>query len=85
MLHQLFHLIKQEGAEISHAELCQRLEISPSYLQSMLDILIRKGKLEPEEAPSCGGNATCSQKSCPGPEDCELVLIKPISEIRINP
>ena len=85
MLSQLYKIIQQEGPEISHADLCQRMDISPDTLQSMIDILIRKGKLKPEETPSCGGNSTCTQRSCPGPEDCELVLIKPITEIRINP
>lgn len=85
MLSQLLKIIQQEGPDLSHADLCQRLEISPETLQSMIDILIRKGRLQPEESPSCGGNNTCSQKSCPGPEECELVLIKPITEIRISP
>jgi hypothetical protein len=84
MLSQLLTLIK-EKPELSHADLCQRLQISPEILQSMIDILIRKGKLTPETTPNCGSNSTCTQKSCPGPDECELVLIKPINEIRIAP
>ena len=83
MLKDLLAIIQQEGSEVSHADLCLRLEVSPDYLQSMIDILIRKGRLLPGEAPTCGGNETCSQRSCPGPEDCELVLIKPVRDIRL--
>ncbi|MBN2044770.1 MAG: hypothetical protein JW757_07110 [Anaerolineales bacterium] len=85
MLSQLLHIIQQEGPDHSHADLCQRLEISPETLQSMIDILIRKGKLTLDAAPTCGGNASCSRKSCPGPGKCELVLIKPVTEIKIEP
>ena len=83
MLSQLLSFIRQEQ-ELSHANLCQRLDVSPETLQSMIDILIRKGKLTSEDSPECGGNTTCTQNSCPGPEECELILIKPISEIRIS-
>ena len=83
MLSRLLTLIREEP-ELSHADLCQRLEISPQILQSMLDILIRKGKLAQDETPGCGGNSTCTQKSCPGPDECELVLIKPINQVRIT-
>lgn len=83
MLSQLLSLLREEP-DLSHANLCQRLQVSPETLQSMIDILIRKGKLKPEESPSCGGNTTCTQKVCPGPEECTLVLIKPITEIRIS-
>jgi hypothetical protein len=83
MLGQIISIIREEP-DISHANLCQRLEISPLTLQSMIDILIRKGKLQPDGSPGCGGNNTCTQKSCPGPDDCELILIKPITEIRIS-
>lgn len=85
MLSQLLRIIQQEGEEISHAELCHRLDISPEILQSMIDILIRKGKLTSETAPTCGGNPTCTKGSCPGPDDCDLVLVKPINEISITP
>ena len=83
MFSHLLALIREEPA-LSHADLCQRLEVSPETLQSMVDILIRKGKLTPDESPGCGDNTTCTQKSCPGPDECELVLIKPITEIRIS-
>ncbi|MFN2146633.1 MAG: FeoC-like transcriptional regulator [Anaerolineales bacterium] len=83
MLSQLLSLLREEP-DLSHANLCQRLQVSPETLQSMIDILIRKGKLKPEESPSCSGKTTCTQKVCPGPEECELVLIKPITEIRIS-
>jgi hypothetical protein len=85
MLHEILSIIQHDGPNISRADLCQRLEISPDYLQSMIDILIRKGRLKPDEAPTCGGNNCCSQKSCPSPDECELVLIKPITEIRFTP
>ena len=83
MLSQLLALLREEP-NLTHAALCLRLEVSPDTLQSMIDILIRKGKLQPEESPGCGGNTTCTQRSCPGPDECELVLIKPITEISIS-
>ena len=85
MLKELLSIIQKEGPDLSHADLCRRLDISPDYLQSMIDILIRKGRPLPEADPTCGGNQTCSQRACPGPEKCELVLIKPVREVRFNP
>lgn len=84
MLIELHRILQAEGTEVSQAELCQRLDVSPETLQSMIDILIRKGKLKEAHAPTCGGTSTCAQKSCPGPEDCELVLIKPVNTITID-
>lgn len=84
MLSQLLAILREEGSNVSHADLCQRLEVSPEILQSMVDILIRKGKLQPDDSPTCGGNNTCNLRSCPGPEECPLVLIKPVKEIRIS-
>jgi hypothetical protein len=83
MLQDLLTIIQREEVEVSHADLCRRLGVSPDYLQSMIDILIRKGRLLPGEVPTCGGNKTCTQCSCPGPVDCELVLIKPVRKIRL--
>ena len=85
MLRELLRIIQAEGPELSNADLCRRLNVSPDYLQSMIDILIRKGRLLPDAAPTCGGNQTCSQRACPGPDECELVLIKPVREVRFNP
>ncbi len=65
MLHQILGIIQHEGPGISHAELCERLNISPAYLQSMIDILVRKGRLQMDETPSCGGNSSCAQKYAP--------------------
>lgn len=85
MLLELLKILQTEGPETSHAELCRRLDVSPDYLQSMIDILIRKDRLLPEAAPTCGGNQTCNQRACPGPDECELILIKPVREVRFNP
>ncbi len=84
MLQDLLDIIQTEGAEVTQAELCRRLEVTPNYLQSMIDILIRKGRLLPGDAPTCGGSNSCTQRSCPGPEECDLVLIKPVREIRYS-
>jgi len=84
MLRELLSIIQTEGAKTSHADLCRRLDVSPEILQSMIDILIRKDRLRMDEVPTCGGNQTCIQRSCPGPESCELVLIKPVREIRFD-
>jgi hypothetical protein len=85
MLQELLKILQAEGQEVSHAELCRRLDVSPDYLQSMIDILIRKGRLLPDAAPTCSGNQTCSQRACPGPDECKLILIKPVNEVRFNP
>lgn len=84
MLAELLRLIREHGDKISHAELCEQLEIAPNTLQSMIDILVRKGKIKPDDSPACGGSKTCTQKICPGPDECELVLIKPVKTIRID-
>lgn len=84
MLQELLTILRHEDQIPSQADLCARLDTTPEMLQSMIDVLVRKGKLHPDQTPTCGGNATCSQKACPGPDDCALVLLKPVREIRIK-
>jgi hypothetical protein len=85
MLLELLAILRQEDQPPSQADLCARLGTTPDMLQSMIDILVRKGKLQPDQTPTCGGGTSCSQKSCPGPDDCALVLLKPVRQVRIIP
>ena len=72
------HLETQQG-EIDQEQLCTLMGISPETLQTLLDILVRKGRiLLPEESTSaCAHAEICPSNSlvCPGPESCSRILV----------
>lgn len=70
MLNELIEILSDQSAEISHERICQQLGISPGSLQSMLDILVRKGRLQPI-IPEDGTCETGCQ-TCPALQKCAL-------------
>ena len=90
MLTQLLNLIKTHHGELSQDELCNRLDIPADTLQNLLDILVRKGRITLDKAgiAACKSGEACfsTGKTCPGPQDCQLILLAPKQfTVKINP
>ena len=79
MLQRLLDVLEAHQGEITQEELCRTLGVSPESLTNMLDILQRKGRIKLDESLTCGSLDICpSGKSCPGPEECDKVLLQPV-------
>ena len=81
MLARLLELLQSRQGEIDQHQLCAELGISPVMLQNYLDVLVRTGRISPysTHASACHQTETClcSGKTCPGPEECPLVMLAP--------
>jgi hypothetical protein len=92
VLTKLLKLLESHPGEIDQDQLCTELKITPDTLQNLLDLLVRKGRITPQQAVGalCAQTETCltNGKTCPGPEECNLVMLAPrqISfTLRTNP
>jgi hypothetical protein len=72
MLQQLLVLIEAHPGSLNQEQICTDLGISPASLQSMLDILVRKGRLIATSVDECNGlcqgcpiQHRCSDQSAP--------------------
>jgi len=81
MIARLLELLQSHPGEIDQQTLCAELGISPVMLQNYLDVLVRTGRISPSKTsePACsqGKNCLTSGKTCPGPEECPLVMLSP--------
>lgn len=81
MLTKLLEHLKTLHGEVDQALLCAELGISPDTLQNLLDLLARKGLITYPHLNSstCQKAKPClsNGKPCPGPEECNLVLLAP--------
>ena len=81
MLARLLELLQSRQGEIDQHQLCAELGISPGMLQNYLDVLVRTRRISPyfTNGSACNQAATClsSGKTCPGPEECPLVMVAP--------
>ena len=87
MLTALLEILESRQGEIDQHQLCADLGISPDTLQNLLDLLVRKGRINsPQMAASAccpAKNCLSTGKTCPGPEACELVMLAP-KQIKIT-
>ena len=69
MLQKLLELLEIYPGQLSQEQICAELGVSPSGLQAMLDILVRKGRVT---ATKIGTASSCSMlcESCPIIKSC---------------
>ncbi len=84
----LLGAIRESKGPVTGIELALRLGVSPGEVAAMLDALRASGQLgtdvpthEPIE--SCESAGLCSL-SCPGPEDCSLVIDLSVTNLEIK-
>ena len=81
ILDRLLDEVASARGPISTAELGRRLDVSPSALDGMISVLVRRGKLVGDEAGADGAVVACSGTacgaSCVGLEDCVFVASVP--------
>lgn len=66
MLEKLLSVLKEADRPVSLQDLSQRLSIERSALSGMLDLLVRKGKLELEQPATSEGIDGCEPAYCAG-------------------
>ncbi|MEN8242511.1 MAG: FeoC-like transcriptional regulator [Chloroflexota bacterium] len=69
MLQKLLELLESHPGQLTQEQICAELGVTPSGLQAMLDILIRKGRVT---ADLLDGENICSTpcESCPFLGNC---------------
>ena len=81
MLSRLLELLQSSQGEIDQHQLCDVLGISTVMLNNYLDVLVLTGRISPYQpggtACNLAKNCLSSGKTCPGPEECPLVMIAP--------
>jgi hypothetical protein len=81
MLARLLKLLLARQGEIDQRQLCAELGISTVMLQNYLDVLVRTGRISPYQpgGTACNQAENClsSGKTCPGPEECPLLMLAP--------
>ena len=85
----LLSAIRESKGPVTGIELAQRLGISPGTVAQMLAALRASGQLAPEmrtepALETCASSGTCSM-SCPGPEDCSLVIDLSVTGLQVRP
>mgnify|MGYP001822162969 CR=1 FL=1 len=80
--------IRSSSGPVTGIELADRLEVSPAAVARMLVALRATGQIGPEvrtePAPgACASSGTCSL-SCPGPEECSLVIDLRVTGLEIR-
>jgi hypothetical protein len=68
MLTELLTIIKDHPNGFNHDQVCGSLGITPASLQSLLDILVRKGRLT--QLPLDGETCPDSCQACPALQRC---------------
>ena len=84
----LLSAIRESKGPITGIELALRLGVTPGEVSAMLDALRASGQLAPEvprhePIDSCESAGSCSL-SCPGPEDCSLVIDLSVTGLQIK-
>jgi hypothetical protein len=84
----LLSAIEESRGPVTGIELAVRMGISPSEVAAMLDALRASGQLGPEMKPpqpvdECSSAGSCSM-TCPGPEDCSLVIDLNVTGLEIR-
>ncbi|MDJ0922970.1 MAG: FeoC-like transcriptional regulator [Acidimicrobiia bacterium] len=84
----LLSAIEESKGPVTGIELALRLGVSPGEVAAMLDALRASGQLGPEPRPqqptdTCSSAGSCSL-SCPGPEECSLVIDLSVAGLEIR-
>ena len=84
----LRNAIRESSGPVTGIELARRLDIAPGEVAAMLDALRASGQLSldaRQRAPlqECASSTSCSM-SCPGPDDCALVIDISVTSLRIH-
>ena len=82
MLQRLLDLLNEHPETLSQEKICAELGITPSSLQALLDILVRKGRLaqNPLGTPNCEGDC----RSCPALDRCSITRTSIETIYRLN-
>ena len=86
MLASLLQEVESARGPITGIELAGRLGVSPGEVAAMLDALRAAGRLGPEQRKpmdNCGSSTSCSM-TCPGPDECSLVIDLNVSGLEIQ-
>lgn len=80
--------IEQSRGPVTGIELADRLGVGPAEIASMLVALRASGRLGPEirtkAAPeNCAAAGSCSM-SCPGPDECSLMIDLNVTGLEIR-
>lgn len=81
MLSRILDEIRSAGSAVNLDELSHRVGVERSALEGMIDLLVRQGKLQDDDAfsaavmPDCAGSS-CGG-SCPGPKRCPFATKLP--------
>ena len=84
----LLSAIEESSGPVTGIDLALRLGVSPGEVAMMLDALRASGQLGPEMQPAhpvdeCGSAGSCSM-TCPGPEDCSLIIDLSVTGLEIR-
>ncbi|MDJ0952114.1 MAG: hypothetical protein QNJ81_00415 [Acidimicrobiia bacterium] len=84
----LLSAIEESKGPVTGIDLALRLGVSPREVAAMLDALRASGRLSPEMKPpqpidECASAGACSM-TCPGPEDCSLVIDLSVTSLEIR-
>ncbi len=82
----LLREIEASSGPVTGIELAARLGLSPAEVASMLDALRAAGRLGPEQREPmehCSSSGSCSM-TCPGPDECSLVIDLHVSGLEIR-
>ena len=84
----LLSAIEEAKGPVTGIDLALRLGISPGEVASMLDALRASGRLGAELKPQqpmddCSSAGSCSM-TCPGPEDCSLVVDLSVTSLEVR-
>lgn len=66
MLEEVINLIRATDRPVSLQTLSQKLSVEQSALSGMLDLLVRKGKLDIIQASASGSENDCDESQCLG-------------------
>jgi hypothetical protein len=83
VLQQLLDLLRDHPGQLSQDQICDQLGISPAGLQSMLEILVRKGKISPQTVVNAGA-CRIACEDCPITQHCELSQLFQDQIFRVN-
>ncbi len=82
----LLNEIETAPGPVTGIELALKLGVSPGEVAMMLDALRAAGKLGEgarKESESCSSAGSCSM-TCPGPDECSLVIDVSISGLEVQ-
>jgi hypothetical protein len=71
VLSKLLELLEEHPGQLTQEQICAQLGVNPQGLQSMLDILVRKGRLA-AIPPKKEGECSIPCQDCPITHSCTL-------------